>query len=222
MLERPPGHARTRSATRSPPAGWFRKVPSGAATGSFGFGAIALASSWPSRLGAWVLWVAGPAAADHHHRRGDPAQAAARPAHRRRAGRSATRSRASRPTSPPPRPTSSGSRRARTSSPATCRGRSSSSWPTAGPRSAATWWPWAGCPTRPRTGTSATTTCGASTPGFLTSSLTSAATPAPSVGQQRHRLRRRQLVQRRRLLRRRRRRRRRRQLVSWRQRTPAS
>ena len=49
--------------------------------------------------------------------------------------------------------------------------------------------------------------------GFLTSSLTSAATPAPVGGQQRHRLRRRQLVRRRRLLRRRRRRRRRRQLV---------
>ncbi len=50
--------------------------------------------------------------------------------------------------------------------------------------------------------------------GFLTSSLTSAATPGPVGGQQRHRLRRRQLVRRRRLLRRRRRRRWRRQLVS--------
>ena len=55
---------------------------------------------------------------------------------------------------------------------------------------------------------------GAFNTGFLTSSLTTAATPAPSVGQQRHRLRRRQLVRRRRVLRRRWRRRRRRQLVS--------
>ena len=49
---------------------------------------------------------------------------------------------------------------------------------------------------------------------FLTSGLTSAASPAPVLGQQRHRLRRRQLVRRRRLLRGRWRRRRRRQLVS--------
>ena len=48
--------------------------------------------------------------------------------------------------------------------------------------------------------------------GFLTSSLTSAATPVPVVGQQRHRVRRRQLLQRRRLLRWRRRWRRR---QSW-------
>ena len=43
-------------------------------------------------------------------------------------------------------------------------GRSSSNWPTAGRRSAATWSPWAGCRTRHRTGTSATIRWRRSTP----------------------------------------------------------
>jgi len=48
------------------------------------------------------------------------------------AGRSPTRSRASGPTWGRPRPSSSGSRRARTSSASTCPGRSPSTWPTGG------------------------------------------------------------------------------------------
>jgi uncharacterized membrane protein YgcG len=40
--------------------GWFRKVPSASATSSFGFGAIALAVFGAFALGAWVLWLLVP------------------------------------------------------------------------------------------------------------------------------------------------------------------
>ncbi len=40
--------------------GWFRKVPSGTATGSVGFGAIALGVFGAFTLGAWVLWILVP------------------------------------------------------------------------------------------------------------------------------------------------------------------
>ena len=40
--------------------GWFRKMPSATATGSFGFGVIALAIFGAFSLGAWVLWILVP------------------------------------------------------------------------------------------------------------------------------------------------------------------
>lgn len=40
--------------------GWFRKVPSSAATSSFGFGAIALVVFAIFGFGAWILWVVLP------------------------------------------------------------------------------------------------------------------------------------------------------------------
>ncbi|SDS89857.1 Predicted membrane protein [Friedmanniella luteola] len=40
--------------------GWFRKVPSGTATGSAGFGLIAVVAFAAFGLGAWVLWVVLP------------------------------------------------------------------------------------------------------------------------------------------------------------------
>ncbi|HSU35089.1 MAG TPA: DUF2207 domain-containing protein [Propionibacteriaceae bacterium] len=40
--------------------GWFRKVPSGTATGSAGFGVIALGVFGAFTLGAWVLWILIP------------------------------------------------------------------------------------------------------------------------------------------------------------------
>ncbi len=40
--------------------GWFRKVPSATSTGSFGFGAIVLAIFGAFSLGAWVLWLLVP------------------------------------------------------------------------------------------------------------------------------------------------------------------
>jgi uncharacterized membrane protein YgcG len=40
--------------------GWFRKVPSATTTSSFGFGAIALAVFGAFALGAWVLWLLVP------------------------------------------------------------------------------------------------------------------------------------------------------------------
>ena len=40
--------------------GWFRRVPSATATSSFGFGAIALAVFGAFALGAWVLWLLVP------------------------------------------------------------------------------------------------------------------------------------------------------------------
>jgi uncharacterized membrane protein len=40
--------------------GWFRKVPSATATSSFGFGAIAFAVFGAFALGAWVLWLLVP------------------------------------------------------------------------------------------------------------------------------------------------------------------
>jgi uncharacterized membrane protein YgcG len=40
--------------------GWFRKVPSGTATGSAGFGVIALGVFGAFTLGAWVLWILVP------------------------------------------------------------------------------------------------------------------------------------------------------------------
>ena len=40
--------------------GWFRKVPSAATTGTFGFGAIAFGIFLAFSVGAWVLWILVP------------------------------------------------------------------------------------------------------------------------------------------------------------------
>lgn len=57
-----PAHTAMQASVRNQVAsrGWFRKVPSGTATGSLGFGAIGLIIFGIVGLGAWVLWVAIP------------------------------------------------------------------------------------------------------------------------------------------------------------------
>jgi uncharacterized membrane protein YgcG len=55
-------HTKMRDSVRNQVTarGWFRKVPSASATSSFGFGAIALAVFGAFALGAWVLWLLVP------------------------------------------------------------------------------------------------------------------------------------------------------------------
>jgi uncharacterized membrane protein YgcG len=55
-------HTKMRDSVRNQVTarGWFRKVPSATATSSFGFGAIALAVFGAFALGAWVLWLLVP------------------------------------------------------------------------------------------------------------------------------------------------------------------
>jgi uncharacterized membrane protein YgcG len=55
-------HTKMRDSVRNQVTarGWFRKVPSASATGSFGFGAIALTVFGAFAVGAWVLWVLVP------------------------------------------------------------------------------------------------------------------------------------------------------------------
>ena len=212
LTSRPSGACRRRSGTRSQAAAGSARCPRPRATGGIGFGAIAFALFGIFAVGAWVLWIVLPLLPVIITFAGDPVQAPPRTADRRRPGGHATRSRASGPTWPRPRPTNSASRRARTSSRSTCRGRSSSSSPTAGPRSAATWWRWAGCPNEVPYWYVGNYNMAAFNTSFITSSLTTRGHSGAVGGQQWHRLRRWQLVRRRRLLRRRRWRRRRRQL----------
>ena len=143
--------------------GWFRKVPSAAATSGFGFGLVVFAVflGFASVRSSCWSWCRCCRSSSRSRSSGSSCAAVSEPP---TAGRSATRWRDSRPIWRPPRRIRSGSRRGRTSSPSTCPGRSRSSWPTGGRRSAATWWPWAGCPTRRPTGTSAATTWPPSTP----------------------------------------------------------
>ena len=55
-------HNKMRDSVRNQVAsrGWFRKVPSATTTGSFGFGAIAFAIFLAFSVGAWVLWILVP------------------------------------------------------------------------------------------------------------------------------------------------------------------
>ena len=55
-------HQKMRDSVRNQVAsrGWFRKVPSASATSGFGFGTIALAVFGAFALGAWVLWLLVP------------------------------------------------------------------------------------------------------------------------------------------------------------------
>jgi uncharacterized membrane protein YgcG len=55
-------HNKMRDSVRSQVAsrGWFRKVPSATTTGSVGFGAIAFAIFLAFSVGAWVLWILVP------------------------------------------------------------------------------------------------------------------------------------------------------------------
>jgi uncharacterized membrane protein YgcG len=55
-------HEKMRDSVRSQVTarGWFRKVPSATTTGGFGFGAIALAVFGAFTVGVWVLWVLIP------------------------------------------------------------------------------------------------------------------------------------------------------------------
>jgi uncharacterized membrane protein YgcG len=55
-------HEKMRDSVRSQVTtrGWFRKVPSARATSSFGFGAIVLAVFGAFTIGAWLLWVLVP------------------------------------------------------------------------------------------------------------------------------------------------------------------
>jgi uncharacterized membrane protein YgcG len=57
-----PAHNKMRDSVRNQVTsrGWFRKVPSATATSSFGFGTIALAVFGAFALGAWVLWLLVP------------------------------------------------------------------------------------------------------------------------------------------------------------------
>jgi len=55
-------HTKMRDSVRNQVAsrGWFREVPSAATTGTFGFGAIAFGIFLAFSVGAWVLWVLVP------------------------------------------------------------------------------------------------------------------------------------------------------------------
>jgi uncharacterized membrane protein YgcG len=55
-------HTKMRDSVRNQVAsrGWFRKVPSAATAGTFGFGAIAFGIFLAFSVGAWVLWVLVP------------------------------------------------------------------------------------------------------------------------------------------------------------------
>jgi uncharacterized membrane protein YgcG len=55
-------HSKMRDSVRNQVAsrGWFRKVPSAATTGTFGFGAIAFGIFLAFSVGAWVLWILVP------------------------------------------------------------------------------------------------------------------------------------------------------------------
>jgi hypothetical protein len=126
--------------------GWFRKVPSAAATSGLGVALIAIASFAVLGVGFWIAWaralpkvllllipllpiIITVAVIRMKLRRGQ----------RIPEGRAmCDMSKASGATSQPLKQTSSSSRRVRTSSRSICLGRSSSRWPIAGRRFAAT------------------------------------------------------------------------------------
>jgi uncharacterized protein (TIGR04222 family) len=144
--------------------GWFRKVPSVAAINGLGLTMIAFAVLAVLGVGFWIAWtrslprvllllipllpiIITVAVIRTKLKRGQ----------RTAEGRAmCDQVEGFEATSRLLKQTSSNSKRARTSSRNICRGRSSSNWPSAGPRSAPTWSRCAGSRTRHRTGTSAT------------------------------------------------------------------